>query len=319
MIFLLRQGELAPTAVAFEAGWAPPADAVWLDLLNPTREEETSCEAFLGVLLPTREEMEEIETSSRLYKEDGATFMTAALLAKSLGEAPEIGPVTFVLTGERLATIRYLEPRAFQLFVAEANARKLACTNGAAVFLGLLEAITDRLADVLEHAVAEVEALSASVLRQPRKIDFRAVMRGLGANQALNAKVRESTASLTRLMIFATTAEQLASNPDGHERLGSLQRDLASLTDHASYLSGNITFLLNAALGMINVEQNGIIKFFSVAAVIFLPPTLVASYFGMNFEGMDEFRWEHGELMAAGLMVVSIVVPLWWFKRKGWL
>jgi len=319
MIFILRQGELAPTVADFTPGWSPPADTVWIDLLNPTREEDKACEAFVGVELPTREEMEEIEASSRLYKDQGAAYMTAALLAQSTGDAPQIGPVTFVLVGERLVTIRYIEPRAFKLFISEAQAHNVSCATGEAVFLGLLEAITDRLADILEHAVAEVETLSSSVLRQPQKVDFRGVMRGLGASQALNAKVRESTASLARLMIFAAGAGHLEADADSRERLASLQRDLASLTDHAGFLSGNINFLLNAALGMINVEQNGIIKFFSVAAVVFLPPTLVASYFGMNFKYMTEFDWPNGQLMAFGLMVASILVPLWWFKHKGWL
>jgi magnesium transporter len=141
----------------------------------------------------------------------------------------------------------------------------------------------------------------------------------LGRSQSLNAKARDSLVSLARLISFASLSDQIEANRDHRDHLKSLQRDVQSLTDHSSYLSSNITFLLDAALGLINIEQNAIIKIFSVAAVVFLPPTLVASIYGMNFEQMPELKFAHGYPMALILMVISAVVPLWWFRKKGWL
>lgn len=318
MIRILLNDGLAPKTVAVSPGWRVPEEAIWLDLLDPTREEELAAEQALGLSLPTRDEMAEIETSSRLYRDGGAVFMTASVLAHSDAPVPKIGPVTFVLAGSRLITIRYIEPRAFTLFQQQLERDPAACGTGAGVFLALLDVLIDRLADVLEKAVAEVESMSTAVFHRPDKIDFRRIMDRLGKAQGVNAKIRESAASLMRMLIYAGGAESVESD-GAREHISSLQHDLSSVTDHSGYLSGNITFLLDAALGLINIEQNGIIKFFSVAAVVFLPPTLVASYFGMNFKHMSVFDWPGGEAMALGLMIVSVVVPLLWFRRKGWL
>ena len=318
MLRVLFNDGQPPRPVRVTAGWRLPEGAIWLDLLIPTREEELAAEQALGLSLPTREEMAEIESSSRLYRDDGAIFMTASILAHSDAPVPQIGPVTFVLTRNRLVTIRYIEPRAFTLFHQQLERDPKVCATGTGVFLALLDVLIDRLADVLEKAVAEMESMSTSVFNRPDKIDFRRIMDRLGKAQGVNAKIRESAASLMRVLIYAGGAETVESE-GAREHISSLQHDLASVTDHSGYLAGNITFLLDAALGLINIEQNAIIKFFSVAAVVFLPPTLVASYFGMNFKHMDVFNWIGGEPMALCLMIVSVVVPLVWFRRKGWL
>ena len=318
MLRILLNDGRAPSPVTVGPGWRLPEGAIWLDLLDPTREEEVAAEQALGLSLPTREEMAEIESSSRLYRDDGAIFMTASILAHSDAPVPQIGPVTFVLTRNRLVTIRYIEPRAFTLFHQQLERDPAACSTGTGVLLALLDVLIDRLADVLEKAVAEVESMSTAVFHRPDKIDFRRIMDRLGKAQGVNAKIRESAASLMRMLIYAGGAETVESE-GAREHISSLQHDLASVTDHSGYLSGNITFLLDAALGLINIEQNAIIKFFSVAAVVFLPPTLVASYFGMNFKHMAQFDWVGGEAMALCLMIISVVVPLVWFRRKGWL
>ena len=298
--------------------WRLPADAVWVELVEPTREEELCVERELAVPLPTREEMAEIEPSSRLYQEDGATVMTAMVLYNADGERPSAQPVTFVLAHRRLVTIRYFEPKSFKLFAAQAKRQPSLCPNGAQTFIGLIDAIVDRTADVLERTQAEVEALSHHVF-EPSPTDFEKVLAQLGRAQSVNAKIRESLVSLARLASFAGLAEDIGTDPDHRKHLQTATRDVQSLLDHASYVSSNITFLHDAALGLINLEQNKIIKIFSVAAAAFLPPTLIASIYGMNFEHMPELKWELGYPMAIGLMVLSGVVPLWVFKRLGWL
>jgi magnesium transporter len=320
MLKLIRRGATAfETIVAPGADWRLAENAVWIELIDPTRQEELAVEAALGLQLPTREEMNEIEVSSRLYQEDGAVFLTATVLTKSDSDMPAAAPITFVLTGQRLVTIRYVEPRAFAAFSAQAERQPNLCTSGAQVLLGLLDAIVDRTADILEHAAAEVETASRAIFRQPRSGGFEPILTQLGRSQVVTAKARDSLVSLARLISYVTLADQMEADPDFRSHLKSLQRDAQALTDHAGYLSGNITFLLDAALGLINIEQNAIIKIFSVASVVFLPPTLVASVYGMNFEHMPELKWLHGYPIALALMVLSMLVPLWWFRKKGWL
>jgi magnesium transporter len=318
MLKVLREGPGAIETVTLDDAWRMPADAVWVDLVNPVREEELAVERDLGVNIPTREEMAEIEPSSRLYQENGATFLTAAVLTHSTTDYPQISPVTFVLVGDRLVTIRYVEPTAFKAFTAQWE-RQPCEFSGGETFLALLDAIIDRVADIVEGLSNEVEEASREVFRRPRRGGFDVVLAQLGHIQMVSAKARDSLASLARLIAFAALADQLESVPDLRQHLRTLQRDVQSLTDHLAYVSTNITFLLDAALGLINIEQNSIIKIFSVAAVAFLPPTLIASVYGMNFEHMPELDWRVGYPLAVILMIASAVVPLWWFRRKGWL
>jgi len=319
MLQLLRKGSSAFEAVTPGADWRLPEDALWIDLLSPTRDEELAVERVIGVPIPTREEMAEIEPSSRLYQERGATVMTAAILTHATTDFPLLAPVTFVLAGKVLVTIRYVEPSSFKAFTGQFERQACAMPSGGEVFLSLLDAVIDRVADIVEGVANEVEEASQDIFRRPRRGSFEPAITRLGHAQMVSAKARNSLASLARVISFAGLADQLESVPDLREHLRSLQRDVQSLTDHAAYVSANITFLLDAAMGLINIEQNSIIKIFSVAAVAFLPPTLIASIYGMNFHHMPELDWMLGYPMALVLMVASAVVPLWWFRRKGWL
>ncbi|WP_395675102.1 magnesium/cobalt transporter CorA [Inquilinus sp.] len=302
-----------------------PPDAVWIDLFNPTPDEEHYSEQHLGLLLPTREEMQEIEASSRLYQEDGAMFMTASVLFATETDAPGTAPITFVLKGQTLVTIRYAEPKSFAGFIAHAERQPMLCPSGSATLIGLLEAIVDRTADILERVATEVDALSQRIFKvheaehkRTTNEELEANLKLIGRSQNLVSKVRESLVSLARLLSFLSVGDA-TKDKAFRIHLKSLSRDVMSLTDHATYLGNNITFLLDASMGMINIEQNAIIKIFSVAAVVFLPPTLVASIYGMNFTDMPELKWMLGYPWAIGLMILSAVLPYFWFKRKGWL
>lgn len=308
-------------------GIAANADkVVWVDLISPTKEEEQAIEQWLGVGVPTREEMEEIEISSRLYVEDGAYFMTATLPAHTDSDEPVIAPVTFVLAGKRLVTIRYHEPRAFQTFPMRAEKASTGCTSGVTILVGLLEAIVDRLADVLERISRDIEVLSKEIFypietkASKRNVGFLLLLKQIGRKESLTSNMRNSLTTLQRLSGFlANAGDQAKDGKDVRARIKTLSRDVASLADHASFLSQKITFLLDATLGMINIEQNAIIKIVSVAAVVFLPPTVVASIYGMNFDLMPELKWPFGYPLALGLMLVSAVFPFWYFRRRGWL
>ncbi|MER8802598.1 magnesium/cobalt transporter CorA [Mesorhizobium sp. M0998] len=299
---------------------------VWVDLFNPTKEEETTIETWLGIAVPTREEMEEIEISSRLYVEDGAYFMTAILPAQTEVNDPLMSPVTFVLAGSRLITVRYHEPKAFKTFPLRAEKVATGCTSGDTILIGLLEAIVDRLADILERAGRDVEAISRDIFEarstkvSKRNRDFQELLKGIGRKEDLASSIRDSLISLQRLAGFlAHASTQSRMSKDIRARIKTLSRDVLSLADHATFLSQKISFLLDATLGMISIEQNAIIKIFSVAAVIFLPPTLVASIYGMNFDIIPELKWHFGYPFAIGMMVLSAILPFWYFRRRGWL
>ena len=299
---------------------------VWADLLNPTKEEEATIEQLIGIGIPTREEMEEIEISSRLYVENGAYVMTATLPAQADGDRPIMSPVTFVLAGNRLITVRYHEPRAFQTFPLRAEKADIGCTSGETILIALLEAIVDRLADVLERASSEVVRISHDIFHPAEKKaskrdrDFRLILRRIGAKEDLVSKIQDSLLTLQRMSGFLANATGQGKNgKDVRTRVKTLSRDVVSLSDHASFQTQKITFLLDATLGMVNIEQNSIIKIVSVAAVVFLPPTLVASIYGMNFDLMPELKWMLGYPFAISLMVISAVLPFWFFRRKGWL
>ncbi len=308
---------------------------VWIDLFRPTREEDMAVEKALGISVPTREEMSEIEASSRLYHEGGAHVMTAIVLSLSekaatleakqhtSSDGDVVSPVTFMLAGQRLVTVRYGEPRGFKLYLTRAQKKDAVCTSGPTVLVGIIEAIIDRAADRVERIQAEVDQLSHTIFdiggsgRAPR---FDVNIRTIGREGELTSRSRESLLSLDRLLTFLShiTSER-GEDKALRARIKTANRDVQSLNDHIGYLSVKINFLLDATLGMINNEQNTIIKIFSVLAVALMPPTLVGTIYGMNFKHIPELEWQYGYPMALGLMVISAVLPWMYFKRKGWL
>lgn len=301
------------------------AEAVWLDLVEPTPEEERAVESALGLEVPTREEMEEIEVSSRLYYEGSTAFMTALLPSHTEGDELLLAPVSFVLTDRQLVTVRYHEPRAFKTLPMRAAKAPVAGGDGASVLVVLLELQIDRIADVLERAGRQTNDLSRQVFQQrgstPTKgTDFHVILSSIGRNGDLVSNLLDCLASLERMFGFLSHAiQQRKADRDIRSRVKTLARDCRSLIEHAGSLTQKVTFLLDATLGLVNIEQNSIIKIFSVAAVVFLPPTLIASIYGMNFEVMPELQWLLGYPFALLLMVVSAIAPYLFFKRRGWL
>ena len=301
---------------------APLHESLWLDLLDPTADEEADVETLVGFDVPTRADMEEIEASSRLYMSDGAAVMTAILPAQADDDDPEMAPVSFVLTPTRLVTVRYHDPRSFGTFAARAGKGVTDLDDPTGLLVALLEVVVDRMADILERTGAEIDGLSRRIFRHPEEAgrDFRAILEGIGRKGDLISKSVDSLLTLDRLHRFlAHVTQQRKTSKDLRERVKTLSRDTGSLVDHANFLSAKVTFLLDATLGMISIEQNQINKIFSVVAVIFLPPTLIASVFGMNFEHMPGLGWPLGYPAALLLMVASAAGSYLFFRRKGWL
>lgn len=308
----------------YEPGMPLPEDALWLDMLRPTAEEDAAVAERIGIEIPTREEMQEIEISSRLYVEDGARFMTATILSQ-VDAGPSLSPVTFILAGRRLVTVRYEEPRPFSLFINRARKVYTGPATGETLLLGLLDAIIDRTADILERVGADIDQTSQDIFarkgsRAARQKNYMAVLRILGQQGDLLSKSRESLLSIGRMVLFLSAeGEGQRVAKDTRSQLRSMSRDVGSLTDHASYLGNKVTFLLDAVLGMVSIEQNDVIKLFSVVSVVLMPPTLIASAYGMNFQYMPELSLSYGYPAALVLMLISAIVPYLFFRWKGWL
>jgi magnesium transporter len=269
-----------------------PEDAVWLDLLEPSIEEERLVEARLGLDIPTREEMREIESSSRLYEEAGALYLTATVVTKLDTSLPENAQVTFILKDTRLVTNRYVDPLPFRRFVAHTERQPLANTNAHAVLAGLLESIVNRIADVIERVGSDMDSVSAEVFNRLKtpggkvrrsQRDYRKLLERVGQCGELIAKARESLASLARLLAFVQQST-VAMPQDVRTRLRTLSKDVFAMSDHASFLNTNLNFILDATLGMVNIDQNDILKIFSVVTVLVLPPSVIGAIFGMNFQ-----------------------------------
>lgn len=299
-----------------------PASSIWLDLLDPTPDEIRALERATGIDLPSRADMAEIEISSRLYAEDGALYMTALVPARAEIEDMQVEPVTFVLTRSALVTIRYHDPRVFEVFMQRAQKNMLDLADGEGALLELLDTIVDRLADILEGIGRELDAISGDIfvrggVNARSAAAYKTALARIGRMGDMTSKTRDSLVTLERLTSFLGL--RLERGGKRREALKTVGRDIRSLLDQSGFLSQKVTFLLDGMLGLINIEQNAIIKIFSVAAVIFLPPTLVASIYGMNFEHMPELTWPLGYPIAIGLMILSALVPYLFFKRRGWL
>ena len=302
-----------------------PEAAVWFDLVNPTHPEDKIVEGRVGIAVPTREEMQEIEVTSRLYVENGARYMTATLMCQSDTDTPKTTAVTFILSGHRLITVRYDEPRPFMI-VGSKLARQCAPTvNGEMVLMELLDAVIDRAADILERIGTEVDDVSHGIFepadaRTDHSRSLNELLKMIGRKGDLTSKVRESLVSIGRLLLYLVNeADSMRWAKEPRALLRGMQRDVHSLSDHAAYLSNKIQFLLQALLGVVSIEQNNIIKIFSVAAVALMPPTLIASIYGMNFNHMPELDWTFGYPLAVGLMILAAALPYCFFKWKKWL
>jgi magnesium transporter len=314
------------TRLDVPAGTIPP-EALWLDLIDPTPDEERLVETTFAIDVPTREEMREIEASSRLYEEAGAIYMTITIVTRLDTDLPESAQITFIVAQDRIITNRYVDPLPFQRFIAFAERHPNSCTSAPMILAGLIEAIINRMADVLERVGADLDQLSTDVFTPPKKRrsartqtrDSRAVLARVGQDGDLTSRARESLVSVNRLLTFVQQTTALTLQNDVRSRFRTLSRDVLALSDHASFLASKMNFLLEATLGMINIEQNNIIKIFSVAAVVFLPPTLIASIYGMNFHFMPELAWIGGYPLAIVLMIISAILPYVYFKRRGWL
>ena len=304
-----------------------PEGATWIDLEEPTHEEERLVERCIGVDVPTQDEMSEIEPSSRLYERNGALYMTVSALRGVEEKQPATTPIGFVLGKDRLVTIRYATPKPIRSFENHARREPDLVKDAPTALVRLLDAIIERLADEIETVAADMESLSGHIFSSApdeRRIPaekLTQLLTSIGRVQTVLAKIRYSAVSTSRMLNFLAASNRMheATNADPRHHLTSLVTDVTALAEHATFLADNLQFLLDASLGLISIEQNAAMKLFSWAAVVFLPPTLIAGIYGMNFDHMPELHWLAGYPWALALMVASAVLPYWYFKRRKWI
>jgi magnesium transporter len=290
--------------------------ALWYDLESPTDEEEADVEADLGVDVPTPAERAAFEESARYYEENDALHLTATLLGRR-DEGPRIaGPVTFILVKGKLITVRQVRPRAFEIGQGRASARIGSAQTGADVMLALIEGAAERLADVLAEATREANALSVRVFDQTESMDLRNALKDLGRIGALAALAHDSLSSMQRLFVYARASKNKYGLGDA--RLPALARDVAELERIAEQMQPRLSYLQDAVLGLINATQTNVLKALSLATIAFVPPTLIASIFGMNFDYMTWFRAPWGPWVGVAMMFTAPAVLFAIAKWRRW-
>lgn len=293
--------------------------SIWIDLIDPSEEEKTQIEQYLNLKIPTLAKMQEIEISSRLYSSGDTVFMTAMMVAHSESSDPKHDAVTFILTKNQLITVRYIEPQAIKLFISRLSKLTDTPLSPTILLIELLDATIDRVADILEIVSHHLDLYSKTIFQPHQKHNYKTLLQQLGINGDLNSRIAESLITFNLLITFFEQSLSTRIDKKAHLRLSTLSKDITALRDHTGFLSNKIGFLLDATLGLINIEQNTIIKIFSLAAVIFLPPTLIASIYGMNFHYIPGLAWEYGYFSSVILMFASSWGTYQYFKYKNWL
>jgi magnesium transporter len=303
-----------------------PPDAVWIDLLNPTPEESAFVESQKKVRIPSIEALSEIESSSRLAADHGVVYLSIPAVAQ--GDTPDahLSPAGFILTGNFLITVRFAPLTTFDTVIEKVKQDK-ALQNAPAVFVALLEATVDRGADVLEHLGAQIDKVSKSVFRgdptRPRQFVrsnnmLRHALTAVGTTGDRLALARDALLGVGRVAPFVLSVQEKWITPTIQAKLEAVNKDILSLNEYEDKLSNKIQFLLDAILGFISIQQNDIFKVLTIVTVVGIPPMLVAGIYGMNFKYMPELDWVAGYPFGLALIVLSAVIPIAWFKWRGW-
>ncbi|HEY5300857.1 MAG TPA: magnesium transporter CorA family protein [Acetobacteraceae bacterium] len=301
---------------------------VWLDLVDATEEERAMAERITGLRVPARAELSEIERSSRLTSRNGVLTLSTSMVSDGDGKHSPVAPLGFVLSHDRLLTVRYEPMRALDRYAERMCDPDTAAPTGMTVFVGVLESLVDRLADMLETVGAELDQLSHQIFR-PETINLGRVRResaamqstltGVGRVGDLLSHLRDSLVGISRIAAYVSEVAADWIPAESRSRFVTLRQDVASLNDYDVQIAGKVQFLLDATLGFINIQQNNVIKVLTVASIVGIPPTLIAGVYGMNFKNMPELSWSYGYAYGLGAIVLSAILPLVWFWRRGWI
>ena len=307
---------------------ALPSGTVWIDLFNETPDENAFVERVTGLTMPSAHRLAEVETSSRQSIDGDALVMSSPVLYRDNGSVYTT-PVGFVLGPQLLVTLRTIDLKAFSDFLARIRTHEVEpLCDGADAFLGLLDAIVDRMADGIESVGTDLDIVSKRIFgahedeetKKPSKREKRMqdILQIIGRSGDLTAQARDSLLGLNRMVGFVQANAEKHLPSHDVRRLETIKQDIASLNEYETHLTDKVQFLLNSTLGFINIEQNRTFKLLTVASVIGIPPTFVVGLYGMNFKTMPEYDWAYGYQYGLVLIVLSIVVPVVWLRYKGW-
>jgi magnesium transporter len=313
--------------VEFDAATLPP-EVNWIDAFSPEEQEVAWLQRMLGIVLPTLERLSEIETSSRLYRDKDHLFMSMPAIYRTPSGLAQTSPLGFVLCKDYLLALRYKPIKACEDLHYTDGVENHRAPDGPGAFITLLETIIDHGADELEKINADLDGLSQTIFgvrgadkrRGPRQDnrDLGRMLGQIGRNGDLTSKISDVLLGMGRMLPFVTSEAADYLSPEARTKLKSLGRDIASLNDYETRQTDKIQFLLDATLGLTNIEQNNIFRLLTVVSVVGIPPTLVASMYGMNFKNMPELAWHYGYAYGLALIFLSAIIPIIWFKWRGW-
>jgi len=299
---------------------------VWIDLMNPTESEVEFVQNATGYRVPSKDELSEIQNSSRTFAEKDAIYLSTPLIVHAFSHEGNLAPVGFILAPKLLITVRFAKYRAFDLVQRDVCTIPDLTANEA--FVRLMENIIDKGADLLERVSAELDAVSQSAFHvqtgKTRKLNeattrLREALRTVGRLGDRLSQIRDVLLGVGRIVGYVIETRAADMGAERRSRLNAVRADVISLNDYEGHLSNKVQFLLDATLGFINIEQNDIVKVLTIASIVGVPPVLVAGIYGMNFKVMPEYNWAFGYPYSLLLMVVSAVIPLVWFKWRGWM
>ncbi|AJP49674.1 magnesium transporter [Rugosibacter aromaticivorans] len=315
--FELHNGRLRQIPVESRAGLAA-TQPIWVDVIAPSAEERAWIKEIFDLKLPDTDDISDLEESARFYIEDsGEIHLHSDFLLDKADESRNV-PVAFVLHQNILFSVRDEELPVFRLQRLRARIQPGYVSEGKDVLLDLYAADVEYSADALEDVYAALEAVGRKVLStNVTDAEAASILADIAKEEDLNGRIRRNVLDTRRALSFLIRGRLLA--PNQHEDARQILRDIESLDGHTAFIFNKINFLMDAVVGFININQNKIIKIFSVASVALLPPTLIASIYGMNFKFMPELEWSYGYLYSIALMVISVAVPFAVFRRKGWL
>jgi len=315
-VFTLANGRLFQEEIDSQEALAPVAP-VWVDLEDPSPEEKHWIAVRFGLIFPEDIIDDDLEESARFYEENDAIHIRSDFLIDDQ-ETPHNIRVAFILHNNVLFSVHKEDLPVFRLLRMRARRIPALIEDAKDVLLKLYDADAEYSADTLEGIYDDLEKVSKRVLKD--EVNDQAAAEALAAiarQEDLNGRIRRNVMDTRRALSFMMRARML--NADQFEEARQILRDIDSLDSHTAFLFDKINFLMDATVGFININQNKIIKIFSVASVAFLPPTLIASIYGMNFKAMPELDWAAGYPFAVVLMLCSAIAPFWYFRRKGWL
>ncbi|MCA0892810.1 magnesium/cobalt transporter CorA [Microbulbifer agarilyticus] len=314
-LFQIQHGKIKETYSGSDYRSQPLEDAAWIDLQEPEEQERDLLEHLLRTELPESDDVDELESSARYFIDSAGIHVHSLYLTQSEGRH-DTATAAFILQPKRLITVRDTELADFRLLRMRARRNQVEAHNAQELLIQLFEQKVENLADALEDNYLKLGEVSHLVLEEEEG-NLEDAIDHLAKLEDSNGKIRLCLMDTQRSIAFLQ--RHLKDDPELREDCWGILRDIDTLMSHTTFLFEKINFLMDSTQGFISIEQNKIIKIFSIAAVVFLPPTMVASIYGMNFEHMPELEWLLGYPWALMLMLLAGMAPYLYFKKKGWL